>query len=82
MLGAGEDGVRALRQTMLSCTVENKDKTDLPEKFGQGALGPATTAFDSQRMLGLVLEYLEESAERDENHQQSRYCSHGQELLF
>jgi hypothetical protein len=59
MLGAGEDGVRALRQTMLSCTVENKDKTDLPEKFGQDVYSAATAAFDSQRMLGLVLEYLE-----------------------
>lgn len=59
MLGAGEDGVRALRQTMLSCTVENKDKTDLPEKFGEDVYRAAANAFDSQRMLGLVLRYLE-----------------------
>jgi len=59
MLGAGEDGVRALRQTMLSCTVENKDKTDLPEKFGKDVYDAATNAFESQRMLGLLLQYLE-----------------------
>ncbi len=59
MLGAGEDGVRALRQTMLSCTVENKDKTDLKEKFGEDVYRAATRAFDSQRMLGLILRYLD-----------------------
>lgn len=59
MLGAGENGVRALRQTMLSCTVENKDKLDLKEKFGRAVFDAASTAFESQEMLGLVLEYLE-----------------------
>ncbi len=59
MLGAGEDGVRALRQTMLSCTVENKEKTDLQEKFGEDVYRAATRAFDSQRMLGLILRYLD-----------------------
>ncbi|MGD0730594.1 MAG: DNA methyltransferase [Terracidiphilus sp.] len=59
MLGAGEDGIRTLRQTMLSCTVENKEKTDLPEKFGEDVYRAAAIAFDSQRMLGLVLRYLD-----------------------
>jgi len=59
MLGAGEDGVRALRQTMLSCTVENKDKADLPEKFGEDVYRAASNTFDSQKMLGLVLRYLD-----------------------
>ena len=59
MLGAGEEAVRALRQTMLSCTVENKDKTDLPEKFGEDVYRASANAFDSQRMLGLVVRYLD-----------------------
>lgn len=59
MLGAGEGGVRSLRQTMLSCTVENREKPDLKEKFGPTAFKAASTAFENQQMLGLVLEYLE-----------------------
>lgn len=59
MLGAGEQGVRTLRQTMLSCTVENKDKQDLQKKFGTAVFHAASEAFESQHMLGLVLQYLE-----------------------
>jgi hypothetical protein len=59
MLGAGEQGVRTLRQTMLSCTVENKAKLDLPNKFGAEVFHAASVAFESQQMLGLVLDYLE-----------------------
>ncbi|MGB9407713.1 MAG: DNA methyltransferase, partial [Terracidiphilus sp.] len=59
MLGAGEQGVRTLRQTMLSCTVENKDKQDLRSKFGSAIFHAASEAFESQEMLGLVLHYLE-----------------------
>ena len=59
MLGVGEDGIRDLRQTMLSCTVENKEKLDLPSKFGRACFDAATEAFESQRALSLILEYLE-----------------------
>lgn len=59
MLGAGEQGVRTLRQTMLSCTVENKDKQDLLKKFGTDIFRAASDTFESQKMLGLVLHYLE-----------------------
>ncbi len=59
MLGASEIDVRALRQTMLSCTVENRDKPDLKEKFGRDVFDAASTAFESQEMLGLVLQYLD-----------------------
>jgi len=60
MLGVGEDGIRNLRQTMLSCTVENKDKLDLVKKFGSPTFQAASQAFESQRMLGLILEYLDQ----------------------
>ncbi|MGO9636391.1 MAG: DNA methyltransferase [Terracidiphilus sp.] len=59
MLGVGEQGVRTLRQTMLSCTVENKDKQDLRNKFGEAVFHAASEAVESQQMLGLLLHYLE-----------------------
>jgi hypothetical protein len=58
MLNVGEDGIRQLRQAMLSCTVENKEKRDLAEKFGDEAFGAATRAFENQSILSLILEYL------------------------
>jgi hypothetical protein len=58
MLHVGEEGIRRLRQAMLSCTVENKDKCDLAEKFGDETFRAASQAFDGQRILALVLEYL------------------------
>lgn len=58
MLDVGEEGIRRLRQSMLSCTVENKDKHDLAEKFGHDAFQAALEAFEGQRVLSLVLEYL------------------------
>lgn len=59
MLNVGEEGIRRLRQAMLSCTVENKDKRDLDEKFGTATFQAASQAFRGQRMLGLVLQYLD-----------------------
>jgi len=59
MLGISELEVRALRQTMLSCTVENREKLDLKVKFGRDVFDAASSAFESQKMLGLVLQYLE-----------------------
>lgn len=59
MLNVGEEGIRRLRQAMLSCTVENKDKGDLAEKFGTTMFGAVSHAYKAQRMLDLVLAYLE-----------------------
>jgi hypothetical protein len=39
--------------------VENKDKQDLLNKFGADVFRAASDAFESQHMLGLVLDYLE-----------------------
>lgn len=58
MLGVGEEGIRRLRQSMLSCTVENKDKHDLADKFGHDTFQAVSEAFTGQRVLSLVLEYL------------------------
>lgn len=59
MLGIDEEGVRQLRQTMLSCTVENKDKTDLRQKFGEITFQRATKCYESHRTLQLIIEYLD-----------------------
>ncbi len=58
MLNVGEDGIRQLRQSMLSCTVENKDKNDLAQKFGPETFAAASSAYDNQSVLSLIIEYL------------------------
>ncbi|GIK23703.1 MAG: hypothetical protein BroJett005_31170 [Ignavibacteriota bacterium] len=65
MMNVGEDGIRRLRQAMLSCTVENKDKHDLAEKFGDETFEAARRAYEAQRVLSLVLEYLEDCKVQD-----------------
>jgi hypothetical protein len=59
MLGVDEERVRKLRQTMLSCTVENREKADLQRHFPAASFDEATGAFQSQAFLSLVLSYLE-----------------------
>jgi hypothetical protein len=60
MMNVGEEGIRRLRQSMLSCTVENKDKHDLAEKFGGETFQAASRAYEGQHVLSLVLKYLED----------------------
>ena len=57
-LNVDEDGIRRLRQAMLSCTVENKDKQDLVQKFRAETFEAAFSAYENQVMLSRVLEYL------------------------
>lgn len=59
MLGVSEAEIRALRQAMVSCTVENRDKTWLNSRFPEEVYGKAVRAFDSQQELQAVLRYLE-----------------------
>lgn len=58
MMGTGEHDIRALRQAMLSCTVENREKENLDEIIDQELLIQATKAFESQELIGLILGYL------------------------
>lgn len=60
LMGVGEQKIRELRQTMLSCTVENKEKENLAEKFSKGVFSAANKSFASQEYLNSVLKYLEE----------------------
>lgn len=60
LLGVDENSIKTLRQTMLSCTVENKEKTGLDQVFARGRFQAAFEAFESQEMLQLVLAYLDQ----------------------
>jgi len=60
LLGINEQKIRELRQTMLSCTVENKEKENLERKFSKGVFQDANKSFASQKYLNEVLVYLEE----------------------
>jgi DNA modification methylase len=57
MMGISEAEIRTLRQAMLSCTVENREKADLGEKIDR--LYRSLSAFESQELLGLILKYLD-----------------------
>ncbi len=59
MLGIDEEGIRDLRQNMLSCTVENREKKDLDRRFRPECFRKAMKALGSQEVLSLALSYLE-----------------------
>jgi len=59
MLGVDETELRRLRQTMVSCTVENKDKRGLEQIFSPELFSQAVAAFEGQRELQSILAYLE-----------------------
>jgi hypothetical protein len=58
MLGVNETEIRRLRQAMLSCTVENREKADLANSYRAERLCAAQAAFASQEMLQQLLAYL------------------------
>ena len=58
MLGVGEDELKRLRQSMLSCTVENKEKSHLHEREGQ-EFCRGVRAFEQQELLGMILSFLQ-----------------------
>ncbi len=58
-LGIGEEQLRSLRQRMISCTVENREKGGLDGRFDPATTRRARAAFADQHLLGLVLQYLE-----------------------
>jgi DNA modification methylase len=66
MLGIDEDSIKELRQTMLSCTVENRAKTGLNEKFDPDRFGTAVKVFNEQENLQAILKYLDGRRERKE----------------
>ncbi|TKS60794.1 MAG: site-specific DNA-methyltransferase (cytosine-specific) [Nitrospira sp.] len=60
LLGVGEDGLKNLRQAMLSCTVENREKQSLLSLFEENRFSCALESFRSQECLGGILQYLDD----------------------
>lgn len=57
-LGVDEASIRALRQNMLSCTVESREKTSLGDLFGGGKLQRAQELFNAQELLAKIYGHL------------------------
>lgn len=66
LLDVDELKIRDLRQTMLSCTVENRDKENLNTLFTQEIFNRANVAFDNQEVLQGIISYLDEKRENKE----------------
>lgn len=60
LLGIDEKEIKDLRQTMMSSTVENRDKENLDKVFSKEIFARATKAFLKQETLQSILEYLDE----------------------
>ena len=60
LLGIGEQEIKNLRQTMLSCTVENKDKDYLETVTDSNNYQKAIKSWSSQKVLNLILDYLDD----------------------
>jgi hypothetical protein len=60
MLGMDEAAVKQLRQDMVTCTVENREKPDLAHHSSAGVYQAAGQAFDEQPELQAILAYLEQ----------------------
>ncbi len=65
LLGIDEVGIRQLRQQMLSCTVENKEKDGLADVVGVKSFERGRQIFEEQRLLSAICNYLDYL--RDEN---------------
>lgn len=66
LLDVDEKKIRELRQTMMACTVENKDKENLNQLFSQDIFEKANNAFEKQKELQTIIKYLEEKKESNE----------------
>ena len=59
LLGVDEASLRTLRQRMVSCTVENREKGGLGNFFSPATFEKAKTVFQSQELLNHIVDYLE-----------------------
>ncbi len=66
LLDVDEVKVRDLRQTLMSCTVENREKENLDQFFTLDTLRRATKAFENQKELQAIIQYLEEKRNNKE----------------
>ena len=59
LLQVDEASLRMLRQGMVSCTVENREKEGLDAFFSPAILEKAKAVFQSQELLNYIVDYLE-----------------------
>lgn len=60
-LGTDEDRIKELRQAMVTCTVENREKTDLDSRGNNPSLfAKAERAFQEQMLINSIIQYLED----------------------
>jgi len=59
MLGVDEAAIKSLRQTMLTCTVENREKQHLKDGHSTRLYNRAMATFSSHELLSRVLAYLD-----------------------
>lgn len=60
LLDVDEERLKELRQAMMTCTVENREKENLNQLFSKETFHKATKAFNNQEVLQSIIEYLEE----------------------
>lgn len=63
LLGIDEVGIRELRQAMLSCTVENKEKEGLADIVGVKTFERGRQMFGDQRLLSAICHHLDDLRE-------------------
>ncbi|MCD4823736.1 MAG: site-specific DNA-methyltransferase [Phycisphaerae bacterium] len=63
MIGVGEEKLKSLRQTMLSCTVENREKQGLGKKLDTKLWEEIMRTVDDQKVLSRVTRYLDRCRE-------------------
>ena len=66
LLGVNEEALRILRQRMVSCTVENREKEGLHVLFTPKTFERAKAIFQSQELLNHIVDYLEALKEEDQ----------------
>lgn len=66
LLDVDEQKIRDLRQAMVSCTVENKDKEGLDEVFSKDIFQRTNESFERQKQLQTIIKYLEERKDAKE----------------
>jgi DNA modification methylase len=63
-LGTSEDELKELRQLMLSCTVENREKKNINITLSQESFAKGLDAFSNQELLREIIAYLDLSREQ------------------
>lgn len=66
LLGVNEEALRILRQRMVSCTVENREKEGLGAFFSPKTFERAKVIFQSQELLNYIVDYLQALKEEDQ----------------